>query len=43
MPFYANFGFYVDTFRNIDKTELNNIKAILTSKQIKELYKEIKT
>ena len=42
-PFYANFGFHVDTFRNLDKTGPDNIKAMLTSEQIKELHKEMKT
>ena len=42
MPFYANFGFNVNTFKNINKERLNNIKAILTLKELKELYKNIK-
>ena len=42
MSFYANFGFNVNTFRNINKKEPDNIKAILTLKQFKKLYKNIK-
>ena len=42
MPFYANFGFNVNTFKNINKKKPDNIKAILTLKQFKKLYKNIK-
>ena len=42
MLFYVNFGFNIDIFKNINKEGLNNIKAILTLKQLKELYKNIK-
>ena len=42
MPFYINFGFNVNIFKNINKEEPDNIKAILTLKQFKELYKNIK-
>ena len=42
MLFYVNFGFNVNTFKNINKEGLNNIKAILTLKQLKKLHKNIK-
>ena len=42
MPFYAHFEFNVNIFKNIDKIELNNIKTMLTLKQIKKLHKKIK-
>ena len=42
MPFYANFGFNVNIFKNINKEKPDNIKAILTLKQLKELHKNMK-
>ena len=40
--YYVNFEFNVNTFKNINKKELDNIKTILILKQFKKLYKNIK-
>ena len=42
MLFYVNFGFNINNLKNINNKGLNNIKAMLTLKQFKKLYKNIK-